>query len=117
MSQDTFVDVTRTTGCAHVAGAGCAMLIGIVLVPISFVLLFWNEGRAIRTDRGLREGSSSVISVSDPSQVNPANDGKLVHITGRADTSETLTDPTFAVSEQAIRLERQVAMYQWTQKE
>jgi Transmembrane protein 43 len=46
-------------------------------------------------------------------QVNPANNGKLVHLTGAATSNETLTDPDFGVSVQAIRLMREVEVFQW----
>ena len=55
-----------------------------------------------------------VISVGID-KVDPANDGKLVHISGQAETTETLSDPDFGVSATAIRLERDVEMYQWEQ--
>jgi len=119
MSDGSFLDFSKGSGTpgSGCLGSGCAMLIGIVLVPASILLLFWNEGRAVRIDKGLSEGAASVITVGDPSQVNPANEGKLVHLSGRADTAEVLSDPEFSVSEQAIALARLVEMYQWHEKE
>jgi hypothetical protein len=93
------------------------MILGIVFFIGSFPLLYLNEARAVRVDRGLREGSSNVLSVSDPSQVNPANDVKLIHLTGRADTEDVLSDPQFGISEKAIGLGRVVEMYQWVERE
>jgi hypothetical protein len=46
-------------------------------------------------------------------QVDPANEGKLVHLTGEATTKEKLTDPDFGISTQALRLIREVELYQW----
>ncbi len=40
-------------------------------------------------------------------------DGQLVHITGRAETEQTLTDPEFGVTAHALKLKRKVDMYQW----
>jgi len=119
MSDGSFLDFSKGSGTpgSGCLGSGCAMLIGIILVPASILLLFWNEGRAVRIDKGLSEGAASVITVSDPSRVNPANEGKLVHLSGRADTAEVLNDPEFIVSEQAIALARLVEMYQWQEKE
>jgi hypothetical protein len=45
--------------------------------------------------------------------MDPANEGKLVHTTGRAKTEETLADADFGVSANAIRLKRKVEMQQW----
>ncbi|WP_339136468.1 MAG: TMEM43 family protein [Candidatus Electrothrix sp. GW3-4] len=53
-----------------------------------------------------------MISVASD-QVNPANEGKLIHLSDKAFTEETLTDPVFGVSDTALRLRRKVEMYQW----
>jgi Transmembrane protein 43 len=94
-------------------GSGGATILGIVLVIGSFPLLYWNERRAIQSEVALGEEDSSVHSVSDPSQVSPANEGKLVHVTGRAATEDVLSDAEFGISEQAIYLERVSQIYQW----
>ena len=49
-------------------------------------------------------------------KVDAANEGKLVHLSGLADTQETLSDPEFNVSVKAIRLKRTVEMYQWQEQ-
>src|SRR5262245_8140379 len=93
------------------------VLIGIVLFVVSFPLLFWNEGRAVDTARAREEGGKSVISVPSADTVDPANEGKLVHLTAEATTEESLEDPEFLIKEKAIALDRKVEMYQWEQKE
>ena len=45
--------------------------------------------------------------------MNPDNDSALVHVSGLATTSKTLTDPDFNVSATAIKLRRRVEMFQW----
>jgi WD40 repeat protein/uncharacterized membrane protein len=117
MAQHAFLDLRGRSVYQQLVGSGCGVLLGAVLFFASFLLLFWNEGRAVRSDRGLREGARSVLPVSDPSRVDPANEGKLVHLTGRADTEEVLADATFGVSEKAIRLARVVEMFQWIEKQ
>jgi hypothetical protein len=82
---------------------------------IAFPLLWWNEGRAIQTARALQEGERTVIGVA-AGPVDPANEGKLVHVMGRATIDETLKDAMFGVSANAIKLRRTVQMYQWTEK-
>src|SRR5580693_6549847 len=89
------------------------VLLGLVLFAISFPLLWWNEGRAVQTARSLEEGASSVVSVTS---LDPSNEGKLVHYTGDAVTTETLADPELGVSAVALRLQRNVEMYQWQEK-
>jgi hypothetical protein len=103
--------VTTRRGCSNSIGGA---LFGLVLFIASIPLLFWNEGRAVQTYNSLVEGAATVISISADT-VNPANEGKLVHVAGLATTDETLTDPDFRVSAKAIKLNREVQMYQWTE--
>jgi hypothetical protein len=93
------------------------VLVGIVLFIVSFPLLFWNEGRAVKTAQGLEEGSAAAVSIADPSKVDTGADGKLVHMSGKAETKETLKDDQFGVSVPAIRLVRDVEMYQYKENE
>jgi hypothetical protein len=87
------------------------ILVGLILL---IVLLFWNEGRAVKTYNTLKEGQGIVIDVSADS-VDSAHEGKLVHLTADATTEETLADEEFGISANVIRLRRDVAMYQWTE--
>lgn len=89
---------------------------GLLLFLIAFPLLFWNEGRAVKRAKALEIGAGAVVSVQ-ADKVDPANEGKLVHVTAKADTKDVLTDPLFKISSTAIRLERRVEMYQWKQNE
>lgn len=89
---------------------------GLLLFLIAFPLLFWNEGRAVKRAKALETGAGAVVSVQ-ADKVDPANEGKLVHVTAKADTKDVLTDPLFKISSTAIRLERRVEMYQWKQNE
>lgn len=88
------------------------MLFGGIITLMALPLLFWNEGRAVRTAEGLVEGRGAALSVP-ADQINPANEGKLVHATGRARTADTVSDPVFGTSTNAIALMRKVEMFQW----
>lgn len=112
MAADSFTEVTSQSWFSRIGGAIKGVLIGIVLFLAAFPLLFWNEGRAVKTHKSLKQGSSEVVSIA-PGKVDPANEGKLVHLTGLADTAGTLADETFGVSAKALRLQRNVEMYQW----
>lgn len=89
-----------------------SIVTGLVLFLGAFPLLFWNEGRAVATAKALDEGASKTVS-ADCAALDKANEGKLVHVTGQAATSDVLTDPLFGVSATAIALSRSVEMYQW----
>ena len=66
----------------------------------------------MKTARSLTEGAAAVVSI-EADTVDAANDTKLVHFTGEATTAETLSDSTFGMSKLAIKLKRNVEMYQW----
>ncbi len=110
------VTVTSRESCLSRLGqAVVGVLFGLLLFVASFPLLWWNEGRAVRTARSLKEGASAVVSVP-ADRVDATNEGKLVHLTGQATTSETIVDPEFGVSANAIKLVRSVEMYQWQEE-
>jgi hypothetical protein len=112
MSADTITEVTSQSWFSRLGGAIKGVLFGIILFIVAFPLLFWNEGRAVARYKTLKEGGGTVISVNADA-VEPANMGKLIHVTGQATTVETLTDPVFGIAANALQLERNVEMYQW----
>ena len=109
---DSFSQVTGKSWFGRIWESIKGILFGVVLFLASFVVLFWNEGRAVTTAKSLAEGSKVVVSV-DAAQVSPQNEGKLVHFTGTAATTDVLRDPQFQISAPALKLQRHVEMYQW----
>lgn len=93
-----------------------SVLIGLILFIVSFPLLFWNEGRAVQTARSLEEGAGAVISVP-AGAVSPGNEGKLVHVTGPLATDGPVADDDLGVQADAVKLIRNVEMYQWIEEE
>jgi transmembrane protein TMEM43 len=108
-------EVTSQSWFGRIGNSIKSFLVGIVFFIASFPLLWWNEGRAVRTEKSLHEGQGAVITVP-ADRVNPANNQKLVHMTGKATTNETLTDPDFLIAANAIKLRRRVEMFQWQEK-
>jgi len=92
------------------------VLFGLVLFVLGFPVLFWNEGNTVKTRKALEEGQGVCVSVESNEAVDPALEGRLVHMSGLADTREVLADPQFGISETAIKLVREVEMYQWQEE-
>jgi hypothetical protein len=113
---DSFTVTSSQSWFSRVVGSIGRVFVGILLVLVAFPLLWWNEGRAVKTARGLSEGASAVVQVP-ADHVDAAHDGKLVYLTGQATVSGTVTDPEFAVSANAIKLVRTVEMFQWQEKQ
>lgn len=87
------------------------VLAGFAIFIAGFPILFWNEGRAVDTAKRLKEGAGAVIDVP-ADKVDPANEGKLVHVSGKADTKDILADEAFGITNNALRLMRTVEVYQ-----
>lgn len=88
------------------------ILIGLVLTGATIYGLFWNEGRAIGTTRALNEGATVAVTVP-ASRIDPANEGRLIHLSGQLAAAAPLADREFRVETRAVRLVRRVEMYQW----
>ncbi|WP_207540191.1 TMEM43 family protein [Sabulicella rubraurantiaca] len=113
----SFTETTHTSFWQRALGALFGILIGLVLIPASGWLLFWNEGRAVQTARSLTEGGGAVVS-APADRVDPALEGRLVYVSAPLTASSTLKDPEFGVAApNAIRLVRRVEMYQWRERQ
>lgn len=108
--------VTHQSWLGRIKDSFKSVLVGLAMFIAAFPVLFLNEGRAVKTEKSLEEGQGAVISVKSDA-VDPANEKKLVHLSGPAATTETLADAEFGVSANAIKLRRSVEMYQWKEKE
>ena len=82
---NTFTETTSTSWFGRLRNSVGAVVIGLLLIVGMVVLLFWNEGRAVTTARSLAEGAGAVVSVA-ADKVDPANEGKLVHVSGTVTT-------------------------------
>ncbi|HTV67462.1 MAG TPA: TMEM43 family protein [Rhizobiaceae bacterium] len=109
---NSFTVTTHTSWFTRIKNSVLGVLFGLILVVATVIGLFWNEGRAVQTARSLTEGAGVVVSVKADG-VDPANDGKLIHVTGDTTTTSTPSDTMFGISTPGIRLVRNVEMYQW----
>jgi len=112
---DQVTEVTSTSWFARLGQAIVGVLFGFIFVIVSVVVLFWNEGRAIRTAQGLAEGAGIVRSVMVDS-VDRSNDGRLIHVTGMLSTGGPVSDPDFALRVNGVRLVRHVEVFQWKEE-
>ena len=112
---DIVTKTTNTSWFSRVGSAFAGVVVGLILIVVCVGGLFWNEGRAVKTERGLSEGAGVVVEAqADP--IVAGNDQKLVHVTGMVAVVEPLTDPDFGVTATGVRLARNVEMYQWQEE-
>lgn len=111
-------EVTTESWGSRLGSSFKGVLTGGVLFIAAIPLLFWNEGRAVKTAKALEEGEAACVSLPSPDSIDPQYEGKLVHLTGNAVTQDTLTDGLFpGISLKAIELSRRVEYYQWVESE
>ena len=112
---DTYTTTSHRSYGSKLGDSISGVFVGIVLFLLSFVVLFKNEGCAVRRAKTLAEGEKAVLPVRADT-VDPANNGKLVHFTGHTVCSGVMADPVFPVAiTNELRLVREVEMYQWTE--
>ena len=108
-----YTETTQTSWGSRLGSAFKGILTGIVLVVVGTVLLYWNEGRTVKTGGAINEARSLAVKVDDISRADPALAGRVIYATGRADTRDVITDPIFGASATAINISRRVEYYQW----
>jgi hypothetical protein len=107
--EDRFVNpITEAKDSIVVAG------IAILLFVLAVLLLCWNEQNAISSERFASNEEKQVVSVS-PKSVDPANEGRLVYLSGAAIATHMLVDLNGLISIRALRLTRDNYFYQWVE--
>ena len=112
MSNNSFSETTSESWGSRILHSIKSVVFGVLLFLCSFILLWWNEGRTLKTAQGLDEGAGQVVHI-DAKQPDSANEGKLVHLSDSVHTKDILKDDEFSVSINALKLQRVTEMYQW----
>lgn len=112
-----FQEVTTTSYGKRVGNSFMGIGGGLVLFIAATALLWWNEGRAVKTAKMLNEAQGAYVEMENPSKIDPALDGELVHATAVATTQDSLVDARFGFGATAIALNRDVEYYQWVEHE
>lgn len=109
---DPVTITTHTSWFSRLGSAFRGVLTGIVITLAALGVLFWNEGRTVDGIRLNKEGSAAVVPVS-ASRVDPANEGRLIHLTAPAQAEGIRQDSALGISSDALVLARKVEYYQW----
>lgn len=110
-----YTETTTTSYGSRLKNSVGGVFSGILMFIIGTCLLWWNEGRAVKTTRMLEEAQGNYVEMKDITNISPSLNGKLVHATGLATTKDTLTDDVFGIKVGAIALQRSVEYYQWVE--
>jgi len=112
----SYTETTNVSFFSKLGNSFSGMGMGLVLFLVGTALLWWNEGDFVATRDALNETQAQTQIVGDAANLGPSFSGKVVHVTGFADTKQVLTDTAFGVSQTAIALNRQVEIYQWVER-
>jgi len=110
-----YQEVTTTSYGKRVGNSFKGIGGGILLFVVATILLWWNEGRAVKTDKMLNEAEKVCVDMENPNKADPALDGELVCATALATTEDSLIDSRFGFGATAISLQRMVEYYQWVE--
>lgn len=93
---------------------GGGVLSGLLLLIIGIGLLWYNEGRTVKTLNTINEAKKNYTDVSSAT-VDSKYEGKLIATKGKIDINNVslLTDTKFGINVKAAKLKRVVEMYQW----
>lgn len=108
-----YTETTYTSWGSRLGGAFKGILAGLVMIVLGTILLYWNEGRTVKTGGAINEARSVAVGAGDISKLDPALEGKVIYATGRADTQDVLEDPIFGAKATAINIARKVEYFQW----
>ena len=111
-----YTETTKTTYGQRVKKSFGGIGSGLLLLVVGTILLWWNEGRAVKTTKMLKEAAGVTVEMTDIGTVDPQFDGKLVHATGMTATIDSLIDPDFGIGVTGVKLVRKVEYYQWVEK-
>ena len=110
-----YTEKTTTGYGTRVGNSIKATLMGFVIIIGATILLWWNEGRAVKTADMLEDAQGACVEMPNPDKMDKSLDGELVCGTAMANTEEVLTDTDFGISENAISLSRKVEYFQWVE--
>jgi hypothetical protein len=106
----------KTTGYGtRVGNSFKAIGSGLIMFCIGTALLWWNEGRTVKTEKMLDEVGGNYVEMENPNKKDASLDGELICGTALATTEDSLSDAQFGVGAKAIALHRKVEYYQWVE--
>ncbi len=112
-----YQEVTTTGYGTRVGNSFKAIGSGFLMFVIGTALLWWNEGRAVKTEKMLDEAGNAYVEMENPNKKDASLDGELICGSAMATTEDSLSDAQFGIGAKAIALRRSVEYYQWVEHE
>ena len=80
-------------------------------------MLFWYEGRAIKTSMASEEGLREIIVPGKIEEVFAENDAQLILVGGPLAITNSLRDDYYGISINAVKLKKTMEIFQWEDTE
>lgn len=112
-----FTETKTTSYGQNLKQSGKGVGFGFILLIAGTILLWWNEGKSVRTTDMIAEAQEKAAHVESIETIDPQLEGKLIHAYGVVTTTDSLCDREFGIGAVAIRLQRNVEYYQWIENE
>ncbi len=109
---DKFTETSYTSYGENIGNSFKGIFVGFILLIVSIVLLWWNEGRSVEQASALKEMQEKITTLPDTSY-NAQYDGKAVLLQGMVKPLNEVVDPEFGVKTDGLVLRKSVQMYQW----
>ena len=107
-----YTETTYTGYGTRVKNSFKAIGTGFMLFLAGTALLWWNEGRAVKTNDMLNEAEAATVVMENPNKLDNSLEGELVCATALATTEDSLVDQQFGFGVKAIAIKRTVRYYQ-----
>ena len=112
-----YQEVTTTGYGTRVGNSFKAIGSGFLMFILGTALLWWNEGRAVKTEKMLDEAGNAYVEMENPNKKDASLDGELICGSAMATTEDSLSDAQFGIGAKALALRRSVEYYQWVEHE
>ena len=110
-----YQEVTTTGYGTRVGNSFKAIGSGFLMFVLGTALLWWNEGRAVKTEKMLDEAGNNYVEMENPNKKDASLEGELICGTAMATTEDSLVDAQFGIGAKAISIRRNVEYYQWVE--
>ncbi len=108
---DQFSETTNKSWATRIIASVKGIVFGLILVILSFGLLYWNEGRVDKSEIAKEATPMNAAEVADPGLNNT-----LVAASGQLSSQETLGDGFYLVPGNYVVVDRIVEMYSWIEE-
>lgn len=109
---ESFTETSYESHPKRVIGSIVVSILSIFFIYLFFIFHIHCEHFVKLRQLGLTEAGKKVISV-DCHQVKEKNEGKVIHLVGDLQSNETIHEPVFDLRFRALKVVRNVEMYQW----